>query len=396
MKIKKLFKSIIVMTLVLSLCIIENPILARAYNYEKCELDTEITGVLQSASDTKRCEFKTLQDGYVVLNFRTTGLKDDINDGWVIVIEDKNHKECAKYTGVNSDFNSRRLTFGKDQIFYVVVSCVYDTMSSWSPVDVPFSIKVEQTNPENWETENNDTFSRANTLIEGNKTLGTIWLQNDVDIYKYKITENGYTKFNFMVEEENSEYVSDGWKIEYFDAKQKLIYSIGAVESDCSSRYFNFKKNTEIYIKVSTYSFVFVSDAPIDCQYSITPETTADANWELESNDKISQATKLTKSKIGTVYNTSDVDYYSYKATKTKKYSLQILVDDSEGKIAEGLNVVVYSSDGKKKLVSQKEVTNDIKLKFKATKGKKYFVCVSAEQGIWSSAENVKYKVTVK
>lgn len=394
---KKIISKIFVLALFISFLCVGIPMVSEAANAVPKQMGETFTGALETKDSAHLYELKTTTNGYFEIHFMTDAPSDDINSGWKVSILDEDYNVIYYWADIQGSFTTYRITLGKNTKFYVKVESDSNSYDSWAPVGAAYSIRIDETAPSNWETEVNETKTRADVLKCNKKTYGTLWRSSDVDVYKYTVKSNGYMRFLFSMEENDTSGINSGWKITFYNKNMQEIYTAYEIERDYYSRYFNFKKGTVLYVRVEANSNSYNAWAPIDKLYSIKPIEKKTSSWELETNDTKSKATTLKTTKTGSLYTVNDTDYYSYKATKTKKTKIKFIINtDDTSTINDGWNIYVYDSKGNV-FCEKKYVKEDTALTFQAKKGKKYYIKMCASSTSYASwaPVNVQYKLKV-
>lgn len=247
-------------------------------------MDSTFYDSLEQSTSENWYQLTTTKEGYFTITFNPSVTH---NYGWDMYLYDDSFNKIKYYQGIKLNFVSDRIMFEKDTTFYLKIKGYYT--SDWCPVGIDYSITTKQVNKSNCEKESNATTSKANKLSSGTPRYGTMWKDDDVDYYSFKVTKNGYTTFKFAFEDNT--IVKFGWNISFLDEQGNTIYTRENVINDYISRRFNFRKGTTVYIKISgRYSNNW---CPIDVKYSITPIEKASSTWESEQNNTVKKATKL-------------------------------------------------------------------------------------------------------
>ena len=134
--------------------------------------------------------------------------------------------------------------------------------------------------------------------------------------------------------------------------------------------------------------------APAEVLYKLKVNTTKSSKWEVEDNGSFKKANKLSGTKSANLINSSDVDYFTFKAVKTGKYKLSI---DTGDNVKNAYKIEVFVNNKSKKAVS-KVTMSDKSYTFKAKKGQKVWVRIS---GIYGNSPignkyTLKYKFVKK
>ena len=362
---------------------------AHAIDYVPKEMDTSFSDSLSDNSDENWYTLTTTMDGYFTISFAPS---DTTTHGWNLAVYDENFNCIKSYNEIKLNFTSDRIMLPCNSTFYIKVEGRWK--DNWAPVGISYTISTNQVYDASWELEANGTTSKATSLSSGEKKFATIWKNDDVDYFEFVTTQNGYTQFEFAVEEEDTSKSTHGWDISILNSNGEIIYSQSDITMGYVSRRFNFKKGTTLYVVVE--GRWKDNWAPIDALYSITANENMNSAWELEPNNTTSKAITITSSKVGTIFTGSDVDFYKYKAKKNTRKKLKLsIVDDVV--VNYGWNITIYKkSASDQNIVRQvKEITNDKTIKFKVKKGVKYYIKITPTWTDGWAPSDVAYKLKI-
>lgn len=377
--------------LIFALCVIASVTIGfshsvKAVDYQQKEMNSTFSDSLEEAKSVNRYAYKTTEDGYLTISFIP---ETESRYGWNMKLLDSNYQELTSWKGIKNNYVTRKLTFEKNSQFYIEVEGYYHDKDA--PVGIRYDLSVNHVNDSEWEVEANNTFGKANSLKSGVEKRGSLWLKSDVDYYKFKVTKTGYTVFKFVPDQEHTY----GWKITYYDGQGNVLYQYAPIKTNYTSRIFNLKKGSTIYFSIEGY--YHDNHAPVGIEYTISAVEKATNTWESEPNDTSKKATTISGSKYGTLYLNSDVDVYKYKAKTAGKKKIKFSIEDDVN-VTYGWRIKVYEGniDSSKLVASLNQVKNDTTLKFKAKKGKNYFVVIEGYYHDNDAPTTVKYKITLK
>ncbi|MBQ6165625.1 MAG: hypothetical protein IJK23_14230 [Clostridia bacterium] len=180
-----------------------------------------------------------------------------------------------------------------------------------------YGVQVNYTAATDWETENNDSGSRADEIKVNQKYNGALtyfYMDNDVDYYKFTTTEKGCARLTFTHASINDDEIF--WIVTLYDAEFNQLTSIdvSGKKSAVSSAY--------VGIPAGTY-YVYVEGWE-ECEdmYGIQVAFTASSIWETELNDSSATADTIVKNKTynGSLATDNDTDYYKF-VMKTTDYA---------------------------------------------------------------------------
>ena len=199
------------------------------------------------------------------------------------------------------------------------------------------------------ESENNNSFSAANSLILGVLTTGALSTKTDVDFYKVSVTAAGTLTLTFDVPTTSS---LDYFELGLFDASGTLL-SLFETGQD---------KTYTVGVATEGTYYVGISSAYYhdSGQYSVTASHVAGSTngFESEANDSLAAADTLT---LGTAMKgqlSSNTDVDSYKLTVNQGGVLNLSFDSpTNSSYSDYFKVAVYDAQGNQ-LVSQESGTD--------------------------------------
>ena len=168
-----------------------------------------------------------------------------------------------------------------------------------------------------------------------------------VKYYQFTVDQSGY--FVISLKKRNlTDDANSGWNLLIQDLDGNTLRDWGGIKTSFQTPRLNFKKGTKLLVKIEETD-TWYSRSSLDVDYSLKVITVANAQWEQENNDSFKTANVIKSGKtgkIGTVWNTGDVDYYVYTVDKSGfiklKMEKQVKSDDS----CRGWNVVLIDKSG--------------------------------------------------
>lgn len=302
---------------------------------------------------------------------------------WYFYLYDARMNELDRDT-IKDSYTTEPYLVQKGDVFYLsLYSYSYDSGDV-----VAHAVQASFTAYPDVEKENNDSSSSATALKLNKEYIGSILDSNDVDYYAIKADKSGIYTISFD-RYDFSTTASAKWKFTLYDAKMNELYTINTnTNSDGIDVDYALQKGKTIYVKISDYSY---SSGTI---YAIKATYKAATNIETEPNNSFSAADSI---KVGTTYTgtlaeKSTSDYYVIKPEKAGTYKVTYKLKED---ITYGQKVSVY--DSSHKLVAEsKEIYKSGSVKFKAKKGKKYYVVVSHTTNGWSGGYSYGAIYTLK
>ncbi len=271
------------------------------------ELNTTYEDSLLSSNDVNWYTFTTTTDGSVTIDF-TREVFGDTTKYWKLTVYhfDENLKEISS-TGFDGNHTVSAtedigLSAGK---YYIAIERYPYNFS-----ERLYSFSVKFTSSDNWEKELNNTFQTATAINMNEGYSAALSSSDDYDWYTFSVPADGYISIDFDREVFND--TTTYWK--------STIYRIdGSVEEMASWGYDgNHTKSTSpeiglsagrYYIKVERYPYNHSSRT-----YTITVNYSATKYWEKEFNStfQTASAVNLNTNYHGSLYSSSDVDWYKF------------------------------------------------------------------------------------
>ena len=297
-------------------------------------------GNFHDYDDADWYQVTTPGDGTIQLDFGPDASTDsaEIQGGWSISILDASAKTITEYT-TNTKLVSQFLPF-KQGTFYIKVA---PANSYRQPLKCIYDLRLNFTETENWELEDNDSNTEAN-VIEANKTYyGNFHDYDDVDWYQVTTPGNGTIQLDFGPDAStDSEEIQGGWSISILDANAKTITEY-TTNTKLVPQYLPFKQGT-FYVKVAPANSY---RQPLNCIYNLKLNFSETGDWEKEYNNESTNATHITSGKEyhGVLSWGDDVDWYRIDNKEDVDVTLQFRVDGSTSidDISYGWTIEVYN-----------------------------------------------------
>ena len=333
------------------------------------------------------------ENGYqnITLNFDATK-KDDVNNGWTLKVYDENKEELYQVAGIKSQFTSANFAFAKGKTVYISIESGIKS-SLFMPKGVEYNLNFHTYADSEYEIENNNKYIDANEIPTGGAVKGSLLNKDDEDYFVYQIPESGYTNVSFEIVDFVPNKILGGWNLEIYDKNKSLVYKEAGIIKDVTLPELPLAKGQKIYIRIMP-KLAVSTFAPAEVLYKLKVNTTKSSKWEIEDNGSFKKANKLSGTKSANLINSSDVDYFNFKAVKTGKYKLSI---DTGDNVKNAYKIEVFVNNKSKKAVS-KVTMSDKSYTFKAKKGQKVWVRIS---GIYGNSPignkyTLKYKFVKK
>lgn len=343
-------------------------------------------GFISSEDDVDYYKYVVDQSGYFSIKFENASGTGDVSNGWTWKIYDKDlnklWSDTTKSTSASYNYN-----FEVGTVLYVTVESAYQHKYV---NNLDYALTVTAVEDSSWEQEQNGTKNTATTITSNQKAFGNTYIETDVDYYKYVVDATGY--FNFILQNETGTNDSSyGWDMLIYDSSLNKLEYVKNITAKSTSKTYNFKKGTVLYIKIEAYSNYYHINGT---KYSLLAQMTKSSKWEQEGNDSYTKATtiKNNSTMYGNIYIANDKDCYKYKASKTGNVKVTFDFDGDDA--GYGWNITVINSS-KKELISLTDVTTKKSFSWKATKGSNYYIIITPRYS-YSDPLNLTYSMKVK
>ena len=306
--------------------------------------NSTITGNLSSSNDEDWFKITIPKDGVISIDFKHENLFDD-QYYWAIALF---HSDATTRI---SDGNTVYIVKGnKDRVlpeFGVPAGTYYVKIEDWDKYSaVNYSFQVTYSNNDYFEIENNNTASKATSVILNSKYYGAITQSEDLDWYKFEIPQDG--AFSVAFEHENLFDDQYYWCVEFFHddgttnvATEDYRYVIKG-NKDWTLPEFGVVPGT-YYMKIYPYD----EDNYSVSTYRFSVMFKESSFYEKETNNTVKNATAITMMNeyYGTINFSDDVDWYRVVVDNNMTFSMlfdhNILDSD-----ADYWYIEFYNSDG--------------------------------------------------
>lgn len=188
---------------------------------------------------------------------------------------------------------------------------------NWS--DITYSLKVNYTSSNEWETEFNDTVGTADRIAYGKTFYGSSREKKDIDYYKIDIAKVGYLSLSFGKEYDSNAY--HRWYVTLYNESQKEMlgrtFYCGTTTTETTCK-IGIPAGT-YYIKVCPEYYNW-SDVTYNLRVNYYPNNA----WETEFNDMVGEADSLALNKTyyGSSRERKDIDYYKVSTNSSGYLSI--------------------------------------------------------------------------
>lgn len=347
--------------------------------------NTELSKRLTTANRNMSYVITIDKNGYQFFDF--TYLSNSVNqigDGFQIILRDSEKKIIHKAQNIESSYISPKFGFKKGELIYIDIEESFKYIDPANGFDIKFQFHTIAS--KYYETEDNNQFETANSLVNNTHMSGNLYVSGDEDCFSYKVPANGRTDISFTIVDDIDK-VRNGFHVELFNRDKNTLALYKNVKGPINFQNLNYKNGEIIFIKV--YSSDYIS-YPDKTGYKISVTTKGKSNVESEENDSFRTANKIKLEKIGFLSNEDDVDFYSFNPKKRKKYTLKFRTEETNGK---SFVIQLYKKIGNKSF-NQKIVSENMNFKINLKKGQKIWVKVSGSKNLAPISK--EYKISIK
>lgn len=181
--------------------------------------------------------------------------KDSFYGGWKLSVIVDNKVILDKVyisQDITSEYVSPKFGYKKGQKIYVKIE------DSNSDNFIYYKMKIKTVGSKYWETENNNSKSKADTITLNNKYNGVLVNANDMDWYKYKVKKTG--KIKFYAGEQSIDNLGKHYYTVYVGGKKVLNQAVND-ETLKKLGTLKVKKGQTVYIKVENPYYSYYSTA---------------------------------------------------------------------------------------------------------------------------------------
>ena len=287
-------------------------------------VNTSVSGNLSTSSDVDWYKFTTTQDGYFNVEFTHEFLSASYSYWQIWIYNESGINGVVggdNYFTAIGNANASSWNYGVSAgTYYIKVKSV----SSYYYSGNDYSLKVNFTAVSDWETENNNSKSTADSMNVNQTINGALSTSSDVDWYSFEITQEGYLKVSFEHTFLSSSY--QHWEIYLYDSSGVNNITGGmdnyiAAKGNANASSWNYGVSAgTYYIKVKSVSSYNYSGN----DYSLKVNFTAASDWETENNNNKNSADEIEVNEAikGSLSTSSDVDWYKFTISSSKQISL--------------------------------------------------------------------------
>lgn len=208
------------------------------------------------------------------------------------------------------------------------------------------SVEDEEINTESSvKTYASDSESASQSIFVNKKNYGELSTSDEVDNYKFTLSNAGSVRIDFGKEYEDS---NRGWTVEVYNSNWEIIkrdeFRCGNSKTDSSS-VLGLASGT-YYLRIKGIRWEWT-----DTKYNFTLVYSASNSWEKEANNSFSTATKVNTNSVcyGSISNSdsTDIDYYKFSMANAGHIRIDF-GKEYDSNADHGWNVILYNSEQEK------------------------------------------------
>lgn len=147
-----------------------------------------------------------------------------VSYGWNVSLLDSNGDAIKKYENVKSEIQTTDIPYSAGTYFiFVEPNWSYNT-----PLDVAYTVRLDEYELPGWESEINNDTSSANGLQVGETKYGNLHEGSDEDYFKIELPSGSYSLTGGAESVDTVSSVGDGWDIYLLNSDNKEVVSINA------------------------------------------------------------------------------------------------------------------------------------------------------------------------
>ena len=259
--------------------------------------NSTVYGVSNTSSDDDYYKFSLSSQGYITITMNHAQLD---SGSWYVYLYDTNGNQMYYWK-----FNAAYASNSTEKIglpagtYYVNIEC-----GSYAK-GVDYNLKVNYAQTNYWETESNDSRTKADNISVNTTYYGVSNIGSDCDYYKFSLSSQGYITITMN----HAQLDSGSWHVYLYDTNGNQMYywKFDASYASNSTEKIGLPAGT-YYVNIECGSYAKGVDYNLKVNYAQTNY------WETESNDSRTKADNIS---VNTTYYGvsnigSDCDYYKF------------------------------------------------------------------------------------
>lgn len=249
---KKVWRNIIFVLMIAIGCLYGDKVYAANHSFitaTNISLNQTVTDNLVDGTIGNYYKFTIGSEGIIRIKFSHAELEYDYIE-WIVELYDAKREYLMKMNvwGADTDTWSCRYGLLPGEYYIKVLP-----RSNIEPKEDSYQLTVNHSATNNWETENNDGFTIADSIVPNKGYYGNIAIESDEDYYRISLSKNGYVKVQFKHQQLESQH--NEWTITLYDSNRNIVkelYSAGYENSKAVNVGYLSKGN--YYLKVEAYN----------------------------------------------------------------------------------------------------------------------------------------------
>ncbi len=266
-------------------------------NADSISTNTTVYGVCNTSNDDDYYKFSLSSQGYITITMNHAQLD---YGSWYVHLYDTNGNKLYSWY-----FNATYASNSTEKIGLSAGTYYVDIEYNYNVAGVDYNFKVNYTQSNYWESESNDSRTKADNISVNTTYYGVSNTSSDGDYYKFSLSSQGY--ITITMNHAQLDYGS--WYVNLYDTNGDKLYYwyFDAAYASNSTEKIGLPAGT-YYVDIE-YNY---NVAGVD--YNFKVNYTQSNYWESESNDSRTKADNIS---VNTTYygvsnTSSDDDYYKF------------------------------------------------------------------------------------
>ena len=287
---------------------------------EKISVNTSYSDNISSESDLDYYKFTLTSAGIVNLTFEHKDLADPLEYWTAVLYDDKCSEICAySFEGTNTSVKSYSIGLSAGSYYIVFRGGSFSYSYSHRYTTDTYTFIVNYTATEYCETENNESFSDATTMITDKPYQASINDEYDQDFFKFQLSSSGLISLTFAHKDlaDSQEY----WTAVLYDdsCSEICAYSFEGTNTSVTSYRIGLPAGSYyIVFRGGSFSYSYAHRFET-ATYSFTVNYTATEYCETENNETFAAATAMVTNQPyqASINDANDQDFYKFTLAST-------------------------------------------------------------------------------